>query len=124
LLNEPPKHEAATLKGHNKEPKAPKAEKTETAAVPQAEAPAGGKARPVEFHLAAAEAKKVELYGAFIVRGNGRKKMARQSDGTWTLTLYLTPNTYKYHFLVDGKKTLDPGAEKRGGNSVMTVGAQ
>ena len=113
LLNEPPRHEAAKLKG---------SPTTATAEAPAA--PKASKAQPVEFHLSAPAAKKVELYGAFIVRGNGRKKMAKQSDGTWTLTLYLTPNTYRYHFLVDGKKALDPAAsETKRGDSVVTVAA-
>ncbi len=110
LLNEPPRHESAKLK------ESPQQQSDESAAK--------AKAHPVEFHLSAPDAKKVELYGAFIVRGNGRKKMARQSDGTWTLTLYLTPNNYRYHFLVDGKKTLDPaGSETLRGDSVIAVGA-
>jgi enterochelin esterase family protein len=61
----------------------------------------------VEFKLKAPSAKKVQLVGAFIVRG-GRKEMARGEGGVWTLTLYLTPNTYRYHFTVDGKRLSDP----------------
>ncbi len=73
----------------------------------QAEKPSPGKAIPVHFQLKAPGAKRVELVGAFIVRG-GRKPMLAHEDGLWTLTLYLTPNTYRYFFVVNGKKTLDP----------------
>ena len=55
----------------------------------------------------APKAKNVELVGAFIVRG-GRKDMSRQDDGTWTVTLYLNPGSYRYFFSVDKNKQLDP----------------
>lgn len=74
---------------------------------PQGTSAAPQKARPVEFKLKAPNAKKVYLVGAFIVRG-GRKEMARAEGGTWTLTLYLTPDKYRYHFNVDGKRLSDP----------------
>jgi hypothetical protein len=63
---------------------------------------------PVEFKLKASSARSVQLVGAFIVRG-GRREMVRQDEGVWSLTLYLLPGTsYRYWFLVNGKKTLDP----------------
>lgn len=65
------------------------------------------KALRTEFKLLAPNARSVDLVGAFIVRG-GRKEMARQSDGSWTVTLYLNPGTYRYFFSVDKKKQLDP----------------
>jgi outer membrane biosynthesis protein TonB len=66
------------------------------------------KAVPTDFSIKAPGAKSVELAGAFLVRGGGKKAMVGHPDGTWTVTLYLTPNTYRYWFLVNGKKTLDP----------------
>lgn len=75
-----------------------------------APAPAPGapvKAIRTEFKVHAPKAKSVELVGAFIVRG-GRKDMIRQDDGSWTVTLYLNPGTYRYFFAVDKKKQLDP----------------
>jgi len=67
---------------------------------------------PVEFKLKAARARSVHLVGAFIVRG-GRREMIRQDDGSWTLTVYLLPGTnYRYWFMVDGKKRLDPDNPK------------
>ncbi|MBI3287897.1 MAG: hypothetical protein HYZ74_00080 [Elusimicrobia bacterium] len=65
------------------------------------------KAVRVEFKLHAPKAKEVYLVDAFIVRG-GRREMSRQSDGTWTLNLYLNPGQYRYFFSVDKKKQLDP----------------
>ena len=80
------------------------------------------KALPTEFLLKSPAARTVELVGAFIVHG-GKKAMVSHPDGTWTLTLYLTPNTYRYWFLVNGKKTLDPHNPKTDrGASVMAVG--
>ena len=65
------------------------------------------KALKTEFKIHAPKAKAVELVGAFIVRG-GRKDMTRQDDGSWTVTLYLNPGSYRYFFSVDKKKQLDP----------------
>ena len=73
------------------------------------------------FELKSPGAKSVELAGAFIVRG-GKKPMSAQPDGTWTVTVYLTPNTYRYWFLVNGKKTLAPAnANTDRGASVISV---
>ncbi|MDP3542196.1 MAG: hypothetical protein Q8T11_06950 [Elusimicrobiota bacterium] len=78
------------------------------AAAPAA-APADGKVKALktEFKVHAPKAKAVELVGAFIVRG-GRKDMSREGDGSWTVTLYLNPGTYRYFFAIDKKKQLDP----------------
>lgn len=113
---EPPKPAPAAAS-----PEPPKA--AEPAPKPVSAAP--GKAVPVEFQIKAPGAKTVELVGAFIVRNNGRKAMVRHGDGHWTLTLYLTPDTYRYHFLVNGKKTLDPKSPKTDrGASVRVVSTQ
>ena len=59
------------------------------------------------------------------MRGGGRKDMVHQSDGVWTLTLYLNPDTFRYHFIVDGKKALDPDNPKvERGASVLTISPQ
>lgn len=79
------------------------------------------KAIPVDFQLKFPGAKNVVLAGAFIVRG-GKKSMVKDSKDLWTLTLYLTPNTYRYYFIVDGKRTLDPRNPKTERNaSVVAV---
>ncbi len=94
-------------------PKAHQPPKPQEAAKPEPAKPAAvpgekPKAVAVEFKLKAPKAKDVQLAGAFIVRGNGRKAMANRGEGHWGLTLYLTPDTYRYWFVVDGKKVLDP----------------
>jgi hypothetical protein len=122
----PPKpsmiHEAPT-----REKAVPQTASKAAAAAAPAAAPAAGadaakqKAVPTDFSIKSPGAKTVELAGAFIVRG-GKKAMVGHPDGTWTVTLYLTPNTYRYWFLVNGKKTLDPAATAVDrGASVRTV---
>ncbi len=50
----------------------------------------------------------MQLAGAFIVRG-GRRQMILQDQGVWTVSLRLLPGiNYRYWFVVDGMKTLDP----------------
>lgn len=86
-------------------------------------APATGKVKALrtEFKVSAPNAKAVDLLGAFIVRG-GRKDMTRQNDGTWTVTLYLNPGSYRYFFSVDTKKQLDPeNPHSEKGASLLTV---
>ncbi|MEK7233823.1 MAG: hypothetical protein AAB268_08405 [Elusimicrobiota bacterium] len=79
------------------------------------------KAVRTEFKVHAPNAKAVVLVGAFIVRG-GRKDLARQDDGTWTLTLYLKPGTYRYFFSIDKKKMLDPeNSRSEKGASLLTL---
>lgn len=92
------------------------------AAAPAAQAAPGApvKAIRTEFKLHAPKAKSVELVGAFIVRG-GRKDMSRDGDGTWMVTLYLNPGTYRYFYSVDKKKQLDPNAQTDKGASLRTL---
>ncbi len=79
------------------------------------------KALRTEFKIHAPKAKAVELVGAFIVRG-GHKDMARQDDGTWTVTLYLKPGSYRYFFSMDKKKQLDPeNPHSERGASLLTI---
>lgn len=103
-------------------PKAHQAAKPQEAA-PKPD-PAGDKPKAVavEFKLKSPKAKEVLLAGAFIVRGNGQKAMAARGEGIWGLTLYLTPNTYRYWFVVDGKKLLDPENPKtERGASLLSI---
>ncbi len=96
--------------------------KAPTPAAPAAVAADGKiKALRTEFKVLAPKAKAVELVGAFIVRG-GRKDMSRQDDGTWTVTLYLNPGSYRYFFSVDKKKQLDPeNTRSEKGASLLTI---
>ncbi|OGR89862.1 MAG: hypothetical protein A3J74_03520 [Elusimicrobia bacterium RIFCSPHIGHO2_02_FULL_57_9] len=124
---EPPKVESAAAPAPEPKPtETPPAKKTSNAITPPkpsliSEAPRrqsaqpqeleAVKAIPVEFKLRSPRAKAVEIGGAFLVRGGGRKRMVKNGDDVWKTTLYLTPNTYRYYFWVDGKKTLDPKNE-------------
>ena len=117
LLAEPPRGREAA------KPQTPGGAKPAAAPVASAPAPADGRRSvPVEFKLKAPKARKVQLAGAFIVRG-GRKDMAEGDGGQWTITLYLLPgNNYRYWFLVDGKKALDPeNSQVERGASVLAL---
>ncbi|HXS99428.1 MAG TPA: hypothetical protein VN915_02035 [Elusimicrobiota bacterium] len=112
LLNEPPKPRST--------PGLASGAASSPAPAPAAAA-APGKALPVVFKLTAPRAGSVQLVGAFIVHG-GRREMAKASDGTWSLKLYLNPGQYRYFFSVDKKKTLDPeNPNSDRGASLLTV---
>ncbi|MDE2490611.1 MAG: hypothetical protein KGM24_07165 [Elusimicrobia bacterium] len=70
-------------------------------------APGAAHARPAVFRLRAPHARSVQLVGAFIVHG-GRMPMKKGKHGEWSLKLYLNPGQYRYLFLEDGRKILDP----------------
>jgi 1,4-alpha-glucan branching enzyme len=70
-----------------------------------------GKAIGVVFRYKNMKAKKALLAGAFILH-KGKTPMLKAKRGLWKLTVYLTQGTYRYHFLVDGKKILDPKNQK------------
>lgn len=114
MLSEAPKHRET-----------PKPADAGGKSAPAAAAPAAVngkiKALRTEFKIHEPRAKAVELVGAFIVRG-GRKDMTRQDDGTWTVTLYLNPGSYRYFFSVDKKKQLDPeNPHSEKGVSLLTL---
>ncbi|HAM35644.1 MAG TPA: hypothetical protein DEB40_03675 [Elusimicrobia bacterium] len=119
LLAEPPRHrEAAKPQAASQTTQAGKPEPAQ----PSSAAEDKRRSVPVEFRIRATRAKNVRLAGAFIVRG-GHREMVHRGEGVWTLTLYLLPGTnYRYWFLVDGKKTLDPDNDKtERGASVLTL---
>ncbi len=67
----------------------------------------------VTFRIAANEAKKVELQsGGDIPQIPVRSPlpMARNAKGVWELALKLDPGAYRYSFVVDGVRVLDPGS--------------
>lgn len=115
---------AAQPQKHGKAPHQASAAKAEEPPAPARPEP-GAKRRsvPVEFKIRPVhDARSVRLVGAFIVRG-GRREMVRQEDGSFSLTIYLLPATsYRYWFVVDGKKTLDPeNPSKERGASLLTL---
>ncbi|MDD5302883.1 MAG: hypothetical protein PHS14_07195 [Elusimicrobia bacterium] len=118
MLSEAPKHRE-TPKPAEAGGKSPSAKSA--APAPAVAADGKVKAMKTEFKIHAPKAKNVELVGAFIVRG-GRKDMNRQDDGTWTVTLYLNPGSYRYFFSVDKKKQLDPeNPRSEKGASLLTL---
>lgn len=103
------------------QPAKPAAKKETSAAAPAPDATVKVKASAVEFKIHAPSAKQVALAGAFLVKG-GKKDMMEDGTGHWLLTIYLKPGSYRYHFIIDGKKTLDTDNPKIDrGASVLVV---
>ncbi len=44
-----------------------------------------------------------------------------KKDGVWETTLSISPGTYKYLYVVDGKQQPDPYAEQKNGRSIVVV---
>ena len=72
--------------------------------------------RRVTFRLLAPRATDVTLTGEFLPASADASvpasivRMTKGSDGVWTTTVGpVEPETYHYHFTVDGVRTLDPG---------------
>ncbi|HVA67641.1 MAG TPA: hypothetical protein VNK24_12095 [Elusimicrobiota bacterium] len=79
------------------------------------------RAAPVVFELKASRARTVQLAGAFLIRQGGKESM-RRKKGVWTLKVYLMPGSYRYYFLVNGKKKLDPAdSMRKNGDSLLVV---
>ncbi len=77
------------------------------------------KAVKTSFKYKNKKAKKVSLSASFI---KWKEKPMRQKDGVWETEEFVLPGNYFYHFVVDGKKTLDPQAPKTPlGESLVTV---
>ena len=67
-------------------------------------------AKPVSFFFAAPQALAVCLSGDFNDWNPTSHPMERRADGWWYLQVPLTHGHHLYHFVVDGKPTLDPHA--------------
>jgi enterochelin esterase family protein len=72
--------------------------------------------RRVTFRLLAPKAAEVTLTGEFLPASADSSgppsliRMTKGADGLWTTTVGpVEPETYHYHFTVDGVRTLDPG---------------
>lgn len=62
----------------------------------------------VTFSIYAPEAETVEL-GGYVAGENPHSEPARSADGVWSVSVPgLGPGVYRYHFIVDGHKVLDP----------------
>lgn len=62
------------------------------------------------FFCHAPQARTVALVGDFNGWDPAATPMMRQPDGNWMTGLELSHGYHQYHFLVDGKPTLDPNA--------------
>jgi len=70
------------------------------------EEPKKVKAVKTSFGYKSAKAKSVSLAGSFT---KWKETRLAQKNGVWKTDVYILPGNYLYHFVVDGKKTLDPG---------------
>lgn len=114
---QPPAQESAPEAAKPAEEKpAPEAVKGKPDAQAASEKP---KAVKTAFEYKDAKAKSVYIAGSFTSWKD--VKMARKS-GVWKAEIYILPGTYPYHFMVDGKKKLDPGKPKAPmGDSLVRV---
>jgi len=108
----------AAAQSNKPAPPVPK-EAAATIGKPAAAGPA--RASPVVFKLKDSRARSVQLGGAFLIREGGKESM-RRKKGVWTLKVYLMPGSYRYYFLVNGKKKLDPADSlRKNGDSLLIV---
>jgi enterochelin esterase-like enzyme len=76
-------------------------------AAPALKSPEIAADRQVTFRLRAPKASEVVLTGEFL---KADQKLTKGADGVWSVTVGpVAPETYHYHFTVDGVRTLDPG---------------
>lgn len=62
----------------------------------------------VTFSIYAPDAKSVEL-GGYVAGENHHSEPVRNESGVWSISVSgLKPGVYRYHFIVDGQKVLDP----------------
>ncbi len=111
---EQPGEEAAPAAEEPAKP-APEAKPAKTAA-PETEKI---KAVKVHFEYKDAKAKSVKIAGSFT---SWKEKPMTKKNGVWKADVYILPGTYPYHFMVDGRKKLDPGKPKAPtGDSLVDV---
>ena len=114
---EPPAEATAAKPEEKVIPPAPKEEKIKPAA--PKEEPQKVKAVKIHFEYKSASAKNVALTGSFTKWKE--LKMTKQ-NGAWKNDVYILPGKYLYHFVVGGKKVLDPARPKGPiGESVIMV---
>jgi 1,4-alpha-glucan branching enzyme len=81
---------------------------------------ASPKRKKVLFSIRAPEARTVSLAGNFNEWDVGSLPMKKDSKGVWRVTLYLTPGSYEYRFVIDGVWHDDPKARERVDNPFGT----
>ncbi|MEK7288463.1 MAG: glycogen-binding domain-containing protein [Elusimicrobiota bacterium] len=75
--------------------------------------------RHILFTCVNYRAKEVFLAGEF--NSWSPIKMNKEKPGTWRAGIEITPGTYRYHYLVEGKKTPDQYNPRREGNSSILI---
>jgi 1,4-alpha-glucan branching enzyme len=65
------------------------------------------------FRFAAPAAKSVLLVGEFTDWHQHGIPMQKDSNGTWTANVALSPGTHRYRFIVDGQWRDDPECKSR-----------
>ena len=63
-------------------------------------------------------AKEVAVVSGFTM---SKPRAMTKKNGVWETTLAISPGTYKYLFIVDGKNTKDPYAPQQDGRSVLVL---
>ncbi|MEW6013262.1 MAG: hypothetical protein AB1602_07685 [Elusimicrobiota bacterium] len=89
--------------------------KTETKTVENIQQPQNAQSEQPKLHKVTIKyqtkkAKKVKLNGSFF---GWKERDMKKENGDWIMELTIKdPGEYKYYFIVDGKKVLDPKAKK------------
>lgn len=73
-------------------------------------------AKPVNFFLAAPQARSASVIGDFNNWDPVAHPMQRRVDGAWFAQIPLTHGHHQYQFLVDGQRLTDPQAMGLGRN--------
>ena len=76
-----------------------------------------GKGRKVTFKYFGA-AKSASIVSGFTMT---KPQALKKIDGVWQGSFVIYPGEYKYLFIIDGVKTLDPNAAESDGRSVVTI---
>jgi 1,4-alpha-glucan branching enzyme len=85
--------------------------------------PAEALLRRIEFNLRAPAAGSVKLAGDFTAWDTLPLCMKADAHGRWMATVPLTPGEYAYRFIIDGKWSDDPAAERWVANPFGTLNA-
>lgn len=111
---EKPAVEAAPAAPAQPEEKPAPAEKKENVLV---KANPKSKYRQVTFRYYG-EGENVAVVSGFTM---AKPRALKKKNGYWETTLAISPGTYKYLYIVDGKNTLDPYADTKDGRSVLVL---
>jgi len=76
--------------------------------------------KKLKFSFDAPQAKEVFLVGDFNQWNYEKHKMEKKEIGSWEAKLKLTPGTYQYKFVVDGRWQEDPQNDQKCLNSFGT----